>query len=220
MSFPNTGSTILRGTEESDAASTEGRTSTGLSTQIIIKVNNVAVGALQNLNVTQARPLQRISEVGTDGVVEIVPSGATTYDLAVTRVVFDQLRLPEAFSRSFRFIGAQRVPFDIEIYDLNNADEQNAAVDATAGGIVVMKYVNCWFQNYSTPYTADNYLISETATIWAETGFVSNEPSPPPNLRSIDPQTDTGGIETLANTGQRRGGTDAAGIVNAVFPES
>ena len=42
--FPNTESTILRGTDN-----TEGRTSTGLSTQIIIKVNNQPVGALQNL---------------------------------------------------------------------------------------------------------------------------------------------------------------------------
>ena len=178
--FPNTESTILRGTDN-----TEGRTSTGLSTQIIIKVNNQPVGALQNLSVTQTRPLMRVNEIGTDGNIEIVPQGATTYDIAATRVMFDQLRLPEAFSRSFRFIGAQRIPFDIEIFDLNNADEQNAAVDANSSGIVVMKYVNCWFQNYVTPYVAENYLITETATIWAETAFVSSGGSPPPNLRSL-----------------------------------
>jgi hypothetical protein len=214
--FPNTESTILRGTGDS----TEGRTSAGLSTQIIIKVNNQPVGALQSLNVTQTRPLQRINEIGVDGNIEIVPLSSTTYELAATRIVFDQLRLPEAFSRSFRFIGAQRVPFDIEVFDINNADEQNAIVDASSSGIVVMKYVNCWFQNYVTPYAAENYLITETASIWAETGFVSSGGSPPPNLRSLAAQTDaTSGIESAVNTGDRRGGVDAAGIINAVFQE-
>ena len=162
--------------------------------------------------------MQRLNEIGTDGNIEIVPLGSTTFELAATRVVFDQLRLPEAFSRSFRFISAQRIPFDIEIFDINNADVQNATVDAASSGIVVMKYVNCWFTNYVTPYAADNYLISETATIWAETGFVSSGGSPPPNLRSLEYQTDSSaGIERSVNTGDRRGGVDAAGIINAVF---
>lgn len=215
--FPNTESTILRGLGDAE----EGRTSTGLSTQIIIKVNNIPVGALQNLNVTQNRPLIRVNEIGTDGNIEIVPQRSPEYELAATRVVFDQLRLPEAFSRSFRFIGAQRIPFDIDIFDINNADEQNAAVDAGASGIVVMKFVNCWFTNYVTPYTAENYLISETATIWAETGYTSSGGSPPPNLRGeLFAQVDNGAIENAVNTGSRRGGVDAAGLLNAIFPES
>lgn len=214
--FPNTESTILRGTGNS----TEGRTSTGLSTQIIIKVNNIPVGALQSLNVTQNRPLIRVNEIGTDGNVEIVPQSSPTYELAVTRVVFDQLRLPEAFSRSFRFIGAQRIPFDIDIFDINNADEQNADV-ASADGIVVMKFVNCWFTNYVTPYAAENYLISETGTIWAETGYTSSGGNPPPNLRGeLFAQQDNGNIESAVNSGGRRGGVDAAGILNAIFPDS
>lgn len=209
MAFPNTGSTIDRGLD----GSTEGRTSTGLSTQIIIKVNDQPVGALQNLTVNQARPLKRIPEIGLDGVLEIVPMGAATYDLSVTRVVFDQLRLPEAFSRSFRFIGAQRVPFDIEIYDINNADDVD--VNTNASGVIVMKYVNCWFANYVTPYQAGDYVISETATIWAEVGSItSGTPAP---LRDIDAQTDNAGIESSANRGDYRGGVDAAGIVNAIF---
>ena len=212
--FPNTGSRIERGIEDA-----EGRTTTGLSTQIIIKVNQVAVGALQNLGVTQTRPLQRINEIGTDGNIEIVPSGSTTYDLAATRIVFDQLRLPEAFSRTFRFIGAQRIPFDIEIFDIGEAasDLDVGAADSTSDGVVVMKYVNCWFQNYATPYTADNYIISETATIWAETALVSSGANPPPNLRTLIAQTDSVGIESTVNEGGRRGGVDASGIINAVF---
>lgn len=212
MTFPNTQSTILRGTDD-----TEGRTSTGLSTQIIIKVNNEPVGALQTLTVAQGRPLKRLAEIGTDGTMEIVPVSQATYVLDVTRVVFDQMRMPEAFSRGFRFIGAQRIPFDIEIFDINNADEQNAAVSAESSGIVVHKYVNCWFTSLSTPYQAENYLITETGKIEAETGYISSGGTPPPNLRSLAAQTDSAGIESAANTGTRRGGVDAAGIINAVF---
>ena len=215
--FPNTGSTINRGLDD---PTTEGRTSTGLSTQIIIKVNNIAVGALQTLTVTQDRPLLRINEIGTDGNIEIVPNGSTQFTLAATRIVFDQLRLPEAFSRSFRFINAQRVPFDIEIYDINDADAQNAAVDANSGGIIVMKYINCWFQRYETPYNAENYIITETASIFAETGAVHSPSNFVPantSLRQFAAQTDGSAIEGAVNRGARRGGVDAAGIVNAVF---
>ena len=95
--FPNTQTNIEAGP----------RTNSGLSTQIIIKVFNSPVGALQNLQVTQNRGLARIVEVGTDGVIEIVPNKATEYELSATRIVFDQLRLPEAFSRGFRFIASQ-----------------------------------------------------------------------------------------------------------------
>lgn len=205
--IPNTESTISRGTGDD----TQGRTSTGLSTQIVIKVKGLPVGALQNLTVTQTRNLQRVNEIGTDGNVEIVPNASTTFDLEATRIVFDQLRLPEAFSRSFRFINAQRIPFDIEIFDLGNADSPTSNT-----GIVTMKFVNCWFNRYSTPYTADNWIISETATIWAETGHVTS-PTPIPNLRDLAYQTDASGIEAGVNTGERRGAVDAQGIINAIF---
>jgi hypothetical protein len=216
--YSNTGSTIARGTE---AGSEEGRTSTGLSTQIVIKVNDVAVGALQNLTVNQTRGLQRVVEIGTDGVVEIVPNAATTFELEATRVVFDQLRLPEAFSRGFRFINAQRIPFDIEIYDLGNAESTLITPAEADTGTVIMKFLGCWFQRYSTPYAVDNYIINETATIWAETGSQTTPDSVPPNLRGRSfAQTDQTGIEVAVNQGKRRGGVDAQGILNAIFPTS
>jgi len=138
--FPNTGSILDRVTGQAS-------TNSGLSTQIIIKVNNVPVGALQRLSVSQSRNLERIKEIGTDGVIEIVPNQATNFELTADRVVFDQLRLPESLSRGFRFINAQRVPFDIDVFDISSVNPPAAAA-TNSNGVVVMTYKNCWFTRY------------------------------------------------------------------------
>lgn len=214
--YPKTGSV---GIERGIANQTEeARTSTGLSTQIIVKVNEQAVGALQSLEINQQRPLARVNAVGHDGHIEIVPQGSTTFDLTVNRVVFDALRLPEAFSRAFRFIDAQRIPFDIDIYDLNTANSTTAISEYNRdSGVVVMSFINCWFQSYRTPYQADNYLITESATIYAETGRVTSGVSPITSIRNLEAQTDAAEIEKAVNGGLGRGGMDAPGILNALF---
>ena len=210
QNFPNTGSAV--GVMQPN---------TGLSTQIIIKVSGVAVGALQRLNVTQTRPLERIKEVGTDGVIEIVPNGPTTFELTASRIVFDQVRLPEAFLRGFRFINAQRLPFDIEILDLSGVKTPGADISSNSS-IVVMTYKNCWFTSYTTPYTVDNYVITEEASLWCETGYVSS-PSAEfdiPNsggMRGLEAQTDTEHIERAVNQGGRRGSLDVAGLTASIF---
>ncbi len=151
------------------------RLQVGLSTQIIVEAQDVegsfrAIGAIQNLTPTETRPLQRIGEVGTDAVIQITPTSFTTITLEVTRIVFDYQRLPAAFQRGFRHIHSQRIPFDIQITDYNPYQE----VANAAGGIpnaIVTRYVNCWIARYSSPYTAENYIITETATIEAEHVF-------------------------------------------------
>ena len=190
-----------------------GRTNSGLSTQIIIKVCGAPVGALQKLSVSQTRPLERVKEIGTDGVIEIVPNGATIFELSATRIVFDQVRLPEAFLRAFRFINSQRAPFDIDVMDLSG------------GGIVTMTYKNCWFTTYSTPYQSDTYLITEDATLWCETAFLVDPTGaggvPGGSPRGYDglSQTDNDGIEKTVNMGDqgRRGSMDVAGLLGSVF---
>lgn len=209
---PNTGSLL-----------NEGRTNSGLSTQIIIKINNVPVGALQELTVRQNRGLYRVPEIGTDGFIEIVPNSGTTYELSARRVVFDQLRLPESFSRGFRFIAAQRIAFDIDVFDISSVTVNPANADPSdSNGTVVMTYKNCWFNTYETPYAADNYLITESATIWAETAFISNlsNTTTIPNgggKRGIIAETDAEGIEVSVNHGGRRGSLDASGLFNSLF---
>lgn len=148
------------------------RLQVGLSTQIIIEAQDVngqfhAIGAIQNLSPTESRTVTRIGEVGTDAVIEITPTAFTVVSLEVTRMVFDYQRLPAAFQRGFRHIHSQRIPFDIQVTDYNPYQE----IAGAAGGIpnaVVTRYVNCWLERYSTTFTVDNYIITETATIQAE----------------------------------------------------
>jgi hypothetical protein len=209
VTFPNTGTQL-----------DQGQTNSGLSTQIIIKVGTVAVGALQSFEVRQTRGIARIKEIGTDGVIEAVPNAATEYEITANRMVFDQLRLPEAFTRGFRFIHSQRVPFDIEIYDISSVNPP-AGEPSRSNGLVVMTYKNCWFSQYSTPYNSDNYLITESATIVAETGFVNETGAPQlasvGGIRGYTPQTDAQAIESSSNAGSRRGALDASGLINSLF---
>jgi len=193
-----------------------------LSTQIVVQAADATgalhtVGAIQTLTPTETRPLIRISEVGTDGVLEIVPNAAFTIELAVTRLVFDYRRLPASFGKSFRHIHAQRLPFDIVMLDYNpyiehfdsagvdnpstpkidanheprytvgtpdanyadNGAVVNAAADAMASNatqVIKTRYKNCWLTSYSYTYDQSNYLITENATVWAETVYDEDSP--------------------------------------------
>lgn len=217
MTYPNTGTQF-------DGGKSTAATNSGLSTQILIKVDKVYVGALQRLTVNQTRPLERVKEIGTDGVIEIVPNGPTTFELTASRIVFDQVRLPESFARAFRFINSQRIPFDIEVFDLSNVTppggvgdlNSTANVNTKATGIVTMKYVNCWFTSYSTPYQADTYLITEEATLWCETAHLVNAPGGIVGVRPIIQQTDNKNIERITNNGGRRGSMDVSGLLNSL----
>ena len=147
MTYPQTGSIISSSTHA------------GLSTSITIRVKGTPIGAIQELRIDQNRDMQVWEEIGTDGIVEIHPKGAAKITFSVTRMVFDGLRLPEAFKRGFLNIQAQRIPFDIQIMDTFAGD--NAL-------IVMTTLKGCWFRRYSTPYRADNYLVSETADLVCE----------------------------------------------------
>lgn len=99
-------------------------------------------------------------EVGTDGIVEIHPKGAAKIDVSVERIVFDQMRITEAFQRGFINIQSQRFPFDIQVID--------TSVSKTEGDAIVHVIHSCWFKTYSPQFRADNFIINESANIVAE----------------------------------------------------
>lgn len=163
MAYPITGSQL------------DSRISTGLSTQIVVKVSNMVVGAIQDLTIQHTRNVQTVTEVGTDGVIEAVPNQATVYNITTNRIIFDKLRLPEAFARGFINIKSQLIPFNIEIMDRTSGtlgvetDAKTGVTTVNSGaGIIVHTLTNCWFQQYTTTYNAGDYIIKEGATIICE----------------------------------------------------
>lgn len=196
--YPKTGTTL------------DSKISSGLSTQIIIKVGTETVGALQDLSIHQTRPLTSVKEIGTDGVLEILPNSATTYNASISRIVFDGLSLPEAFARGFVNIKSQTVPFNIEIIDTSRGEDNNASVT---------QLINCWFKDLTTPYKSGDYLISQSANIdfedIATTLGASKSNAAVGGDRHINYQDND--RERATDVGSYRGSMDVANLVKQAF---
>lgn len=199
MAYPNTGSTLLgpNGTN---------KTSTGLSTNIIIRVGPNTVGAVQELSVTEARPLVMVDEIGTDGHIDSVPRAATNVSGNCTRIRFDRMRIAEAFSRGFVHASAQRIPFDIVIIDNWNGDGNSALITTIK---------NVWIGNLNTTYRADNFIITDSMQWEAETIYttLANGNSATGGERNIPLAIDP--IERSTDIGGRRGSLDGGGLLKA-----
>lgn len=160
MAYPYTGTALNASTQ------------TGLSTQILVQVDGITVGGIQRLTVDQRRPLRAITEVGTDGNIEIVPNAATSFALQIERIYFDRKTITESLGRSFLNIQAQRYPFDIFIYDFHNVNA--AALDPefdaslSSDGIITTIYENVWLESLSTSYTSSDYIIMQNVSAQAE----------------------------------------------------
>lgn len=198
--YPKTGSTL------------DSTTRSSLSTQIIIMVNNEPVGAIQNFTETQNRPIKEITEIGTDGIVELVPQGAAKTTLRINRMYFDGLSLPESFSRGFRNLQSQRIPFDIVVIDQTTG---------TGNDAIITTYHNCWFESLTTTYQTDNYTIAQDANVKCE--FVSTIRGGEAialsqgtgGSRQVPVQKDS--VELAADSGKTRGSLDFPGLISAAY---
>lgn len=211
---PNTGSTL-------SLDNGLNKTSTALSTHIIIYVNGKPVGAVKSLKIGEKRDIQMIPEVGTDGFIDSAPRSSTKISGSCDRVRFDRLRITEAFGRGFVHAASQAYPFDIVIVD---RQKLNTSAQITT----VIK--NVWINGLDYTYSADDWIISDSMSWDAETIFsVLNGGAP--NVGSsfgstefavarggergdIVPATGLRSIEQLADTGGRRGSMDVSGIID------
>ncbi len=198
--YPKTGSIL------------DSTTRTALSTQILILVGQEAVGAVQQFSESQQRSARRVFEIGTDGTVEIVPESPATFSLRVDRIVYDGLSVTEAFSRGFRNIQAQRIPFDIVVIDQYTGTDDDA---------VITTYENCWFTSIEKTYNADNFIITENVSIEVENirtlrgGEAVALSQGVGGSRQIPLQRDE--VELMADSGVRRGSLDFPGLISASF---
>lgn len=220
---PNTQSTLT-------LPSGVNKTSTAISTNIIILVNNTPVGAVQSLSISEKRSIKMIDEVGTDGHVDSVPNQSTNITGTCQRIRFDRLRITEAFGRGFLHAASQVYPFDIIILDKQKRDQ---------GSQISTVIKNVWISGLDYTYQVSDWVISDSMTWEAETIFsVLNGGSSPipggvpaavggergikhmgggPNgMLNIISGDNIVNIEQLADTGSggRRGSLDAAGLID------
>lgn len=206
------------------------KTSTAISTNIIILVNNTPVGAVQSLAISEKRSIKMIDEVGTDGHVDSVPNQSTNISGSCQRVRFDKLRIAEAFSRGFIHAASQVYPFDIVVLDKQKRDQ---------GSQISTVIKNVWISGLDYTYQVSDWVITDTMSWEAETIFsVLNGGSSPipggvpvavggergithmgvgPNGIVTIPSGDgITNIEQLVDTGSggRRGSLDAAGLID------
>ena len=205
------------------------KTSTAISTNIIIYVGNTAVGAVQSLNIQENRSVRMIDEIGTDGHIDSVPIKSTDIKGSCERVRFDNLRISQAFSRGFLHVSSQVYPFDIVILDRHKSQD-------TARITTIIK--NVWITSLDVKYNAENWVISDNMSWEAETILSISGTSPggtnsaafgggsAMGERGIVPaiftapgvpgQSGNIGIEQLSDTGAqgRRGSLDAGGLVD------
>lgn len=187
------------------------RTSTAISTNIIIKVAGGApIGAIQSLTVNETRTIHAVDEVGTDGHIDSVPQKSTDIEGSCKRIRFDGARVAEAFGRGFIHASSQAYPFDIVIMDR----ARSATVDQIT---TIIK--NVWIKNIQVEYSATDWVIAETMSWQAEHIY---------SFRSgnVDIPAATGGIRPITHSiitqeqladrgaGGRRGSLDASGLID------
>lgn len=182
------------------------KTSTAISTNIIIKVGTQSVGAIQKLSISEQRTVQTIDEVGTDGHIDSVPNKSTDITGDCTRIRFDRLRIAEAFGRGFVHVASQRVPFDIVIMDNWNGDNESA---------VITTIKNVWIEKISYSYGASDWIIVDDMSWKAETIYstlASGNVAVGGEI-SLTPSKDP--IEQATDIGARRGALDAPGLLKS-----
>jgi hypothetical protein len=200
----NTGSTL-------SFPSGKNRTSTALSTNIIITVGNGnPVGAVQELSVSEKRAIKQIDEIGTDGHIDSAPQSSTNITGSCRRVRFDAARITEAFGRGFIHASSQAYPFDIIIMDKSRSEIENQIT-------TVIK--NVWIGGIDVTYSSDNWIIIENMTWEAERIFSyrsgnTNVPAATGGIRPIPTSKIT--REQLADRGAdgRGGSLDASGLID------
>ncbi len=218
---PNTGSTLF-GTAQGPNIN---KTSTGLSTNIIIMVNDRPVGAVQTMAITEARGIKMIDEVGTDGHIDSTPNVSTNITGSCQRIRFDRLRVAEAFSRGFIHVASQVYPFDIVILDKQKRDQ---------GSQISTVIKNVWIRQIAYTYAANDWVITDNMDWEAEAIFsvLNNGNSQPVAVGgeigvfhmgagpfgnvTINSGDGITNIEQLVDTGQggRRGSLDASGLID------
>lgn len=193
------------------------KTSTSLSTNMLVLVNDTPIGALQEISINEARSVTMIQEVGTDGFIDSVPNSSTKISGSCKRIRYDALRITEAMGRSFLHLASQVYPFDFVIIDRNRR----------GGNKISTVIKNVWITSLQYTYSQGEWIITDNVQWEAETiystlvgtggsaatgGDLGIKSSGPFNAEF------TNDIERAVDAGKsgRRGSLDSGGLIDLV----
>ena len=155
------------------------------TTNISVFVNGMRVGFIQSFNPSEQRQITPVQELGTEGVVQMVPGNTNGGQISISRIALynsdiwnamgltptgkftlrdDQIN-DAAFKRQdsgtygnpFRTLKDQRVPLEIKTHTiLPNISQEAAYVEI---------YRDCWIQQYQKSIAANNVIITENVTV-------------------------------------------------------
>jgi hypothetical protein len=169
------------------------------STNISIYSNNMRVGFIQSVSPSESRNIVKIQELGTEGIIQSVPSNTNGGQLSVSRIavyngnLFSALGLTRTggfvgkkdsdtsnsssiqdptyrtFGNPFKTLKDQRVPLEIQVKIKQPSKNKEAWL--------VHTYIDCWLSSYSKSIASGTITVSEQATIQYSdvlTSYISN----------------------------------------------
>jgi hypothetical protein len=156
------------------------------STNIEVFSNDMRVGFVQSLTPSESRQIQKIQELGSEGVIQSVPSNTKGGQLSVTRFalynssIFNALGLTKTAnfvnSKGGDYINnnASTMTDDYRTYgnpfktlkDQRVPLEFKVKTKTPAGAqYYIDTYVDCWITSYTKAVTSSAITITETATL-------------------------------------------------------
>ena len=156
------------------------------STNISVYANGMQVGFVQSLTPSESRNIVKVQELGTEGVVQSVPSNTNGGQLAIARfavynaTLFNAIGLTptgqfvprdqqisgnsaalnpatNTYGNPFKTLKDQRVPLEFMV-------KTRLPAQATET-YYVETYIDCWLASYSKTIAAQTITVSESATI-------------------------------------------------------
>lgn len=151
------------------------------STNVDIELNGRKVGLIQSFQRQERRDTTPVSEIGTEGIVQLIPNNYQGGTLQVEhlriygRLFFETIGIydlgaPQSFIANFNpvaHLGQQRLPFAVKVSVRGAAKEDPSIINRR----LVEVYHGCWLEDYSYSVRNGEITVSESAAIrytWVE----------------------------------------------------
>lgn len=155
------------------------------STNISVWANDMQVGFVQSLTPSEQRTITPVQELGTEGVVQMVPSNTNGGQLTISRFAVYNANLFNALglTRTGKFIDATTVGANNTNYKLDGTNTTHANPFRTLkdqrvplefkiktkqpeqGKFLMETYIDCWLASYTKTIAANTITITEQATV-------------------------------------------------------